>query len=185
MSAWRAIYCRGGMEISAARELSAKSVEAFCLYERFKRHFTVKGGTQVRWIAVPVFNNYIFARTDSVSNLKTVKGIVGVVSTATRVLAVPNSVIESLRRLGDETGLVKQADLTKNSSHFSAVVGDKFSFTTNSRLKGLVGQILSLAKLDESGEITAWVEAFGRTTEVTFPYTEVDKILTEPVQQVA
>lgn len=183
---WRAVYCKSGAEIAIAKELSLFGIDALCLYERFKRHTKVAGTTQVRWVNIPVFRNYIFGQVDGVSNLKLIKGVIGVVSSSSRALSIPDRVISQLRLLGDENGLVRQADLTKNSSHFTAAVGDKFAFHSRSPLRGLIGQILSLAKLDETGEIVAWVEAFGRTTEVSLQYSEVSEVFSqEPVAKVA
>jgi transcription antitermination factor NusG len=182
---WRALYCYGGRELRAAQDLKDLQIETFCPYEKFKRHTKVRGTTQVRWKDFPLFPNYIFVNCDSFLEATRVRGVLGVVSAGRRPLSIPDKIISRMRELAEPDGLARRLDMTKNSFWFKGREGDKFLFKARSPLHGLIGQITSLAKLDESGEIDAWVELFGRPTEVSLKHTDVAEIVRDDLQPVS
>ena len=174
---WRALYCRSGMELPAGAELTLLGFETFCPYERFKRHKNVRGTIQIRWINTPIFPNYLFVNTDNLFEIQTIKGVLKIVQIGAKPLSVPDKVISALRALADPSGLLHTVDMTKNSFRFKGKEGDKFSFKSKSPLAGLIGKISSISRLDETGEVLAWVDILGRSTEVRLNFSEVGKVL--------
>jgi transcription antitermination factor NusG len=182
---WRALYCRSGMELSAGAELASLGVKTFCPYERFKRHKSVRGTTQIRWINTPVFSNYLFINTDNLFEVQTIRGVLKLVSIGAKPLVIPDKVIWAMQALAAPDGLIRTEDMTKNSFRFKGKEGDLFTFKSKGPLAGLIGKIASLASLDKTGEVLAWVELLGRTTEVKLNFSEVGKIISEGEAQAA
>lgn len=175
MTPWRAFYCRSSEELRARDELRALGIEVFCPFERFKRHLKRRGVTiGVFWADVPLFPNYLFARTNSFARLELVRGLGSPIKTSAGPLAVPERVILRMQSLCGPDGLAFKADLTKNSFWFRGRVGDSVQFKPKSPLAGLLARISSISRLDESGTLEAWVELFGQETQVSFPYSEVN-----------
>jgi transcription antitermination factor NusG len=169
--AWRAVYCISGQEGLAAKELTALGHSVFYPFERFKRHKAVLGTTQIRWIDQALFPGYIFVESDFI-DLEFVQGAISVVRSGLRPLSIPGPVINALQRLADASGLIRSEDLTKNSSQFKGKPGDPIRIVKGP-FEGLIAKIHSLSRLDETGEISAWVEAFGGSVKVDFPFTAV------------
>ena len=176
---WRAIYCNYRQELVARSELALLGVEAFCPYERFKRHFKVNNATQVRYINLAMFPNYIFANIDNFYLLDSVKGVIGPVNVGRRPLAVPEKIVSTMRALADPDGLVHWTDMTKHSFAFKGKVGERFTVKPRNPLHGFILCISDISRLDETGEIAAFVNMFGRETEVRLDFRSVEKILAE------
>lgn len=176
---WRALYLQGGTEFRAQDELRALGIETFCPYELHRKHKKNPNSETKRQIIrkVSKFPNYLFANSSRIAELKSARGVIGIVSANSVPLTIPTYVMDRLRSLCEVDGLMKQIDMTKNSYWFTGTPGDNFNFRASSPFFGLLGQITSIARLDKSGEISAWVELFGRRVDVDLPHSEVGEIL--------
>ena len=178
MIPWRVFYTQSGQELKARDELQALGVATFCPFQSFKRHR--KRGANVTvgvfWADVPLFPNYLFVRTNSFARVALVRGIIAPVAFGQGPLAVPESIIARLRAVCSPAGLVFKADLTKNSFWFSGRPGDTFRFRNGTPLSGLLGTISDISKLDDSGEIRAWVNVLGGATEVSLDHKDVSLV---------
>lgn len=170
---WRLFYCQGGTELRISEDLRARDVSTFCPFERFKRH-SPKGHF---WEDKPLYPSYVFAKTDRFASTKLIRGVIGVVSRGTRPLSVPDNLLLKMSELCDAEGVVRRLDTTKNSFAFRAALGDKVLFKKKSPLYGIIGEIISLVDLDESGQIKALVEIFGRLTEISMHFSEVEELV--------
>ena len=168
---WRAIYCISGQEALAAKELKSLGHSVFYPFEQFRRHKKVLNTTQVRWVNQALFPGYIFVDADFI-DLEFVQGAISVVRSGLRPLSIPVGVISALRTLADPDGLIRSEDLTKNSSRLKGAVGDNV-YIFKGPFEGLIAKIHSLSRLDETGEISAWVEAFNGTIKIEVPFTSV------------
>ncbi len=178
---WRLFYVQGGKELAIAGDLRERAIEAFCPFERFKRHLP-RG---IAWVDKPLYPSYIFARTDRFAETKLISGVVHVVSRGTRALAVPDNIISTMVGFCSPEGEVRRVDTTKNSFGFRGVAGDRFTFKKRSPLFGVIGEIVSISSLDETGQIRAFVDLFGRLTEISLHFSEVGSLVKDDVRAVA
>jgi hypothetical protein len=88
---------------------------------------------------------------------------------------VPDKVISALMEIGQGTGLMSEEDRTLLSAGFRGRPGQQFTFLGGS-FGGLIGTISSIAKLDKTGAIKAWVDLFGGRREVVVPVKMVGEI---------
>lgn len=174
---WRVFYCAPKQELRAQEELRSLGIETFCPYERFKRHRKRGEVTLgVHWESVPLFPSYLFARTNAFARIALVRGIVAPVDTPLGPVVVPEEVLSRLRGICAPDGLVFAADLTKNSFWFRGRPGDTVRVGEASPFAGFLATITSVSRLDETGEIQAWLDIFGRVTPVSLPHTSVSLI---------
>lgn len=174
---WRVFYCAPRTELRAQAELTSLGIETFVPFEKFKRHRKRGNVTLgVSWESVPLFPSYVFARTNAFARVALVRGVVAPVGTALGPVAVPEKVLERLRSLCSPDGLVFAADLTKNSFWFRGRVGDTVRVRGGSPFEGFLGTLTSVARLDETGEVSAWINIFGRETPVSLPHGSVDLV---------
>lgn len=181
MTPWRLFYVQGGRELGVAKDFRSRDIEAFCPFERFKRH-SPRG---IAWIDQALYPSYLFARTDRIAEIELIRGVVGVVRRGNRALTIPQRILDSMASLCNEEGEVRRLDMTKNSFSFRGETGDRFSFKKKSPLYGIIGEIISTVSLDETGQIRAFVEIFGRLTEISMHFSEVDNIFKYDVKAVA
>lgn len=179
---WRAVYCFSGQEIRIAEDVAALGIETFCPYERFRRFREVRGVKTKHWKNIALFPGYFFAETDAYLDRESGRGIISTVKVGHRLLELPPRLVSSLKAVADPTGLIRSEDITRNSYHFRAAAGDQIKFKSHTPLGGLVGKIASLARLDETGEVLAWVNLLGRETEVRLHYTDVSEVLSSKSQ---
>lgn len=174
---WRAVYCFSGQELRIAGDVTALGLPTFCPYERFRR-FTERRGVRVKhWKNVALFPGYFFVETDAYLDRESGRGIISTVKVGHRLLEIPPRLISSLKAVADPTGLIRSEDITRNSYHFRAREGQLIKFKSHTPLGGLVGRIASLARLDETGEVLAWVDMLGRETQVHLHYTDVAEVI--------
>lgn len=169
--AWRAVYCVSGQEASVVKQLREEGLEVFFPHEKFRRHKKVLGTTQVRWIISALFPGYIFVAADYL-DLGSISGAISVVRSGLRPLVIPTMIISTLQALASPEGLIRSEDLTKNSAHFKSKLGDEISII-HGPFSGLIAKIASLAKLDETGEISAWVDLMGGQTNLRVHFSDV------------
>lgn len=173
---WRVFYCAPRQELRAEAELRSLGIETFLPYERFKRH-RKRGNVVlgVYWDKVPLFPSYLFARTNAFARAALIAGIVAPVASPLGPVVVPEGVLSRLRALCGPDGLVFAADLTKNSFWFRGRPGDTVR-VADGPFAGFLGTISSIARLDETGDISAWLDLFGQSTSVSLPSKTVSLI---------
>lgn len=177
MATWHALYCEPQRELFARDRLIEQGVEVFCPYERTVKRKSVAGRPgQYRTykVDVPVYAPYIFANTDQFLLVKNIPGVINIVGICGMPLNVPDKVIDKLKSIVDEKGLVEK-DVSKPSFWFEGRIGDQFEFSHDSPLAGFIGTIASVEKLDE-GEIKALVRMLGGELDVVVPLSTVTTI---------
>jgi transcription antitermination factor NusG len=176
---WWAAYCEPKRELLARDSLIALGLDVFCPFESVTRRVRVRSWAnafRVRVCEEPVFPRYLFVDGASVSVVRGARGVSDVVNNCGVPLELPCAVVERLRCAADARGMVSSKDISKLSFALGWKEGDAFAFKEGSRLSGLMGQIASLAKLDETGEIKAWVTLFGRAICVALDRHEVGAV---------
>jgi transcription antitermination factor NusG len=171
---WHAAYCESRREMKARDGLLALGLEVFFPFERLTQRRKLRGGVfRIETVERPVFPNYLFVKTDAYMAAEDVVGVSHMVASRGRPLVVPEAVIGLLRAAADQTGMVSARDISKISFSFGGRIGDRFAFKKASPLNGLIGRISSIARLDDTGTISAWVEMFGGEREVVVPHSLV------------
>lgn len=191
--AWWAVYSEPKREMRVRDELKRLGAIVFLPYEAVTRRVAVRRGSNVHRVRTadePVFPRYLFVREGGVG-LGTVlaarqHGVLGVVRAGEAVLSVPDVVMEPFLAVANDDGLVKSKDLSRLSVRLGWSVGQRFAFKLmDSRdepcpFGGLVGRFTSLAELDTTGRVKAWVEMFGAQREITLSYKDVGAIIGSP-----
>jgi transcription antitermination factor NusG len=174
---WRAVYCESKRELLARDGLVEAGFRVFCPFEKVTRRIKLRGQNEFRveTVNVSVFPNYLFIDSDSVFAIESVRGVISLVCAGTNLLPIPDRVMERLFALADPHGCVGSKNSNKISSGFLGVVGSAFEF--KGRLLGLIGHISSLARLDETGEVSAWVEMLGGEHEVQVSHQDVGQFI--------
>lgn len=178
---WRAAYCEPRREFFARDNLLACGFDVFLPYERVTRREKLQRfrhtAYQVKQREEPLFPRYLFVDSITALAVSAVRGIVDVVKNGAGVpLSLPPGVIDELRAMTDENGLFGQRDHSRLSHTFAGRIGDQFTFKKNSALHGLLGYIVSLDRLDEAGEIRAWVAMLGGARDVRLKHHDIDQI---------
>lgn len=176
---WAAAYCEPRRELFARDELTARGYTVFCPFERVTRRRKVAHRYRLETVDLAVFAPYLFVKTAEFKAAAEVPGVHSIVSVAGRPLTVPDRIISRLRAVSDEQGLVTK-DITKPSFWFQGDIGHIFEFGVKSPLRGFTGKISSLAELDETGELKAWVEMLGGEREISVPLSAVGHIVGLP-----
>lgn len=167
---WWAAYTRGGRTLAARDELERRGVPVFCPVERIRRRTKVRNRNKYRihHTVSPVFGHYIFCEGRE-AELSALPWISGLVKAGTEAVRVPDRVMLMMKELtsrvegvGDVMG---ERDLTALRTGFTGAVGDHFRFTEGA-FSGYYGIIASLERLDGSGVIRAYIDIFGRRSEV-------------------
>lgn len=151
----------------------------FCPFEQLTIRHKVSNRNQyrLREVSRPVFSRYLFFSGDRLWDVKRARGVIDLVRAGEHVLAVPDSVMGRLRALADDSGLCAVKDMTRPSLTFRGKVGDAVRLGGGSPFSGFVGRISSLARLDETGEVVAWVEMLGREHELVFDVNEIERVI--------
>lgn len=173
-SPWHVVYCSGGRDIAVRDGLAKRGFEVFVPFERVTRKRKTRRGVEVHETKdIPVFAGYAFVKSDAFIKIEQTPGVLCMVKLVGRPLVVPTRVVELLRRGTDATGMVREKDITKLSFSFGGEIGDQFSFKRSSPLHGFMGRIGSLASLDETGNIEAWVQMLGSERLISVPHNVV------------
>ena len=175
---WHAAYCEPRRELYARDNLAARGFEVFCPFERVTRRRCLAGGrSRMETVDLPVFPRYLFVRTRAYMAVEATPGVGRVVGISGRPLVVPDRIVELMRVSAEDDGLVEARDITKPSFGFAGQVGMEFRFNSKSILRDLTGRISSLARLDETGEILAWVQMLGGEREISIPVSAVGSFI--------
>lgn len=178
---WWAVYSQPGRAKAAREELLRRRLEVFFPIERVKLRRKIRNRNAYKLTRedTPVFGYYLFARGPE-HEVRATPFVSGLISMEGEAVRVPDRVVEAMRELttADEAGdIMTERDLTALRLGFSARVGDSFRFTEGP-FSGYYGVISSLAKLDSSGTVGAYVDLFGRQVE-----TEVRRNLIKPLSK--
>lgn len=190
MTNWRVAYCSSGSELETKGRLTKQGFSAFCPYEVVTRTRKVWRSQERRkeTVKIPFFPNYIFVNSerdgDERDRCDLVSETRGVLLLIKRLdergdpspVRVPDRIIDRLREISDDDGLMSEKDLTKVSYHFKGRPGDIFRFKRETGLDGLLGRIESTDRLDDTGFIKAWVNLLGGDRLVDISYNAVGKI---------
>ena len=168
---WWAAYSEARREKVARDSLTALGLEVFLPQERetVRRKIPRVNQYRLETREVPLFPRYLFVSGElgELRAIKIARGIIDLVRCGIEPLEVPSVIIERLR-----AGLPAKPERRLS---FRGDVGDKFEF--RGPFKGLIGCIKSIAELDETGNITAWVEMLGAERELEIPFQSVDNLL--------
>ena len=172
---WHAIYCESQRELYARDRLVERGYDTFCPCIRVDYRVPKSGHPgqfQRKSRLVALFPSYAFVRSVDFINITRTPGVLAFVAVAGTPLEVPNRVIDRLKLAQLRLRLSEAGQ--KPSSWFKGKEGDEFKFSDGSPLYGFKAQIASVADLDETGDIKAWVNMFGRDHLVTVSAEVVD-----------
>lgn len=186
-------YCESQRELLARDELTAAGVVAFVPYERKKlRTHRPYGRSVVEWVSSPIFPRYLFALVldgwtgveETAQRLLHTRGIMHTLNIGSRPLLAADRVVDTLRALGAEDGQVGPGvDLTTVSTQTrmrlgrAVNVGMDFRFKDGGVLGGFIGKVSSLAGLDKSGTLKAWVTMLGGLVEVELRHSDIGSLV--------
>lgn len=182
----------------ARDNLLQQGYDVFCPFERIKRRIQVgtfdgyrirvrgeKVTPKFRLVDVdePVFLNYLFVDSvyvEGASAVRQTPGVLCLVTTVGSPMTVPDKVIERLRGLADDRGMVSAKDLSKPFIYFDGKIGEQFRFGPDSTFVGMIGEITSLARTDETGKIHALVDLLGGRVRTHVDVKDVDRAISDP-----
>ncbi len=179
---WRAVYTQPCREAVAVRFLRRWDVEVFYPFVRevVRRRRAGRRDFALVEVERPYFSRYFFAELPDrmLSSLDTVPGVGGVVGFGGVPVSVPEQMIAVLRAMASTDGCIEFVNRTLRSAGFKGRAGDKFVFTgENSVLNGLLGELVSVEKLDSQGQVTAFLSLFGSRRRVEIPAWMVGEIV--------
>lgn len=152
--------------------LVGMGMEVFCPFESVKRRRNLsRGRSKLETVELPVFSPYLFVRTDSYLAAQRARGVHSLVKSRGLPLVVPDAVMKMIVAATDPTGRTDKSPRNK-SFWFKPKVGENVN-VIDGPFNGFMAEVKSLARLDETGAISAWVTIFGRPTSVDLPYTWV------------
>ena len=107
MIAWFAVYTQPGKESLAARHLQNQGFDAYLpRYQKLRRH---AGKTEI--VAAPLFPRYLFAGIDTDAqrwrSVNGTRGVIGLVMSGDKPIAVPEPVIAEIRSREDDKGFIQ------------------------------------------------------------------------------
>jgi transcriptional antiterminator RfaH len=161
---WFAVYCRSQAETKAAFHLMRQGFDVYLpRYLKSRRH-----ARRIDWIAMPLFPRYLFVGLNTEKkgwrSIQSTVGVSHLVCFGDQPLPVPNAIIESIRALEDEKGLISFGrDQTFQQ-------GDEIKI-----LEGAFGEFTGhFESLDDHGRVTVLLDLMGRQTKVK---TSLEKIV--------
>lgn len=181
---WRAVYCDPGPvkrdrakeadvfyspEILTRDRLVESGFEVYCPFERVverKKNLRRRGFAD-RTIERAAFARYLFVNSDEFSAIEAVRGVGQVVKVGGSRLKIKDETMAAIMALGKPNGCRRDEDETKPSFGFKGVTGDRFVFAWGSPFEGFIGELASIAKLDKTGEVQAYIDFMGSQREVT------------------
>ncbi len=150
--------------------------EAFCPYEKLTVRRARGRQSALVETAVPIFSRYCFVDADNLFVVQQARGVLGLVKAGEMLLRIPDAVVGALRAMAGTDDLCAVKDMTKPSLTFRGRVGQGVVLRQGSRFAGFLATIASVAGLDETGEIEAWITAFGREHRVSVPVDDVERL---------
>jgi len=192
---WWAVYSAPHCELTARDALLALGLGVFCPHERVKRLVEVtppatyhqrvfgvkpRSHTVVMDRLEPLWPRYLFACAPwlRLSEVFAAKGVQDLVRGAEQQpLKVPEPVVEALVAVADKDGLTNSKDLSRLSNVLRIRPGDKLQLKPENPFAGLLVWVSSVARLDDSGVIDAWVKMFGRLTPLAIDYRDVERVI--------
>ena len=163
---WWAAYCEPRREAFARDQLSAAGFEVFYPFERVTRRVRARRDVRcnvyrLTTVDEPLFPRYLFVDAENAVGLRDVRGVIDVVRNCGAPVEVPVDVVGRLRAFTDLDGKLSVVDEARLRLGFPGREGDRFRFAVGTPLEGLVGRIASLARLDDTGVVRAFVVMLG------------------------
>jgi transcription antitermination factor NusG len=183
---WFVAYCESRRELFARDRVVEGGGEAFAPFERIRRRRKTRGNLyKVDWRDEPLFPRYIFVR-GAVAVLRETRGVMLLLTNGSQLLEAPDRVVDRVRLLAGSDGCVDARDLGTNTADMRLrlgvrpVVGMEFTLGPASPFGGFAARVASLASLDNTGSLTAWINMFGRETLVSFRGEDVERVISVP-----
>ena len=165
MSNWYLLMTRPKQEDRAKEHLEN---QAFTLFYPRLRSYKLKAGRQVK-VLDPLFPRYLFIQldelTDQWSTIRSTRGVIKLVKFSEYPAMVPPSIIDSLRSLADESGIVDQTA----SKPFIFAPGDKVEITQSS-FKGLQAII---KEQNSDQRVILLISMLGKQQQISLPLNSV------------
>lgn len=182
---WNAVYIEPKREFTTRDRLIASGHEVLLPFERVTSRKKVRGLNKfvVNRLEQPLFARYLFVEAHDYAAVRSTRGVIDFVRTGGLPLVIHPRCLAILRAKMDAEGCINSAAVPsvaaqrKAWSAYEGKVGDSFEFKANSPLSGLIGRISSLQGMDETGELKAWIEIFGRESLVTVPVASVGPLV--------
>lgn len=184
--AWRAIYSEPGREFVARDALTQRGIAALCPFEliREERRRSRGRGKRVIEYKRPYFQSYLFAETDEIMLVESLRGVSHVLDNGLgNPLEVPPREMRRLFDVVDDNGMISALDATRWSYRFGGREGDIFAFIGGA-FAGYCGKITSLKNLDSRAEVTAEITILGSEREISVQIEDVGEIIRKGSLQV-
>lgn len=180
---WWVAYCEPKREFEARDELLGKGFQVFLPFETVtrRRKLPLQNKFVGRTVDEPLFPRYLFAFADVACRLREVRFVIDVVKSGVFhvPIEVPERVIDRLRAFAGEKGLLRSWSAEKLSDNFGAKEGDNFKFNIGDgdAFGGIIGRLGSLARLDSTGVVKAFIRMLGVEREVEISHTRVGQVV--------
>lgn len=148
MQQWYAVMCKARKEWLAEKNLKYQGYSTFFPHYR---EWTTPLRTKPRLIIRPYLTRYIFAALTnpskhSIYQINNTIGVSSVVYCGVEALAIPQVIVDDIRRLADPKGQL----IREQEPAFPGRPGDRVKFCETSPLFGFVAEIV---KLDKDGKL--------------------------------
>lgn len=185
--AWLVAYCEARRELYAQERLTEVGVETFCPFELVRRRRRIRGNVhKIVEEKHVLYSRYLFANGEA-STVRGARGVLSVVSNSAGPLEVSGAEMAALRGVAAADGLVGVGDYVSNTGELrrrlglkpgSPMKGASFVIGEASPFTGFIARITSLARLDDTGQLRALVEMFGRQVPIGLALADVGRLAT-------
>lgn len=177
---WFVVHTHAGWEAAVDRLLKLKGFGRwypYLLVKRWRNLGAGKGRKQEE-VERPFLPRYTFVRcmADEVGEVNRIVGVSAVVHVGEEPLYVPDKIMAVLMKNAAEDGQVGADDRTRRRFAFKGKKGSIVRMGDGSPFSGFNAVVASLRSLDTKGEITLWLDVFGRKTEITVPADNVEVV---------
>lgn len=177
---WFVIHTQAGWEAAVDRLLKLRGFGRwypFLLVKRWRNLGSGKG-RKLEEVERPFLPRYTFVRcrANEVGEVNRIAGVSTVVHVGEEPLYVPDKVMLALMREAAEDGQVGADDRTRRAFAFKGKNGSVVRMGGGSPFAGFNAVVASLRSLDTKGEISLWLDLFGRKTEIVVPADSVELV---------
>lgn len=163
---WYAVYCHAQKELFARDQLLNQDYEVYLpLYKKLTRH-----ARQMREVRAPLFPRYLFVSFDVESaqwrSVNSTRGVIGLVKfNHEKPRAIPNTIIEGLKRSQDEEEMVSLAaiELFKPGQQVRIIDG---AFT---------GQVATYQKMNDKQRVEILLNFLNKNVRMEMPACAIEK----------
>jgi len=177
---WHVVHTQAGWEAAVDRLLKLRGFGRwypYLLVKRWRNLGAGKGRKQEE-VERPFLPRYTFVRcrVDEVGEVNRIAGVSAVVHVGEEPLYVPDKVMAVLMKNAADDGQVGADDRTRRRFAFKGKKGSLVRIGDGSAFAGFNAVVASLRSLDTKGEISLWLDLFGRKTEITVPADHVELV---------